>query len=76
VRRESNFICTISDDRGDEPTYAGIQISEVIEIAYLKALFAFARCIGIIGHLFDQKRLKAGLYRHPWDDIVCRMEKA
>lgn len=23
----------------------------------------------IIGHFLDQKRLKQGLYRHPWDDI-------
>lgn len=23
----------------------------------------------IIGHYLDQKRLKQGLYRHPWDDI-------
>ena len=22
-----------------------------------------------IGHYLDQKRLKQGLYRHPWDDI-------
>ncbi|KAJ1839634.1 ATP citrate lyase subunit 1, partial [Coemansia sp. RSA 486] len=25
--------------------------------------------IGFIGHYLDQKRLKQGLYRHPWDDI-------
>jgi ATP citrate (pro-S)-lyase len=23
----------------------------------------------ISGHYLDQKRLKQGLYRHPWDDI-------
>lgn len=23
----------------------------------------------IAGHFLDQKRLKQGLYRHPWDDI-------
>lgn len=22
-----------------------------------------------LGHYLDQKRLKQGLYRHPWDDI-------
>lgn len=28
------------------------------------------RSIGsILGHYLDQKRLKQGLYRHPWDDI-------
>ena len=25
--------------------------------------------MGFIGHFLDQKRLKQGLYRHPWDDI-------
>ena len=34
VRRPTNFICTISDDRGEEPTYSGIPISEVIEGGY------------------------------------------
>ena len=29
VRRSKNFICTISDDRGDEATYAGFPISSV-----------------------------------------------
>ena len=23
----------------------------------------------VAGHFMDQKRLKQGLYRHPWDDI-------
>ncbi len=29
IRRSKNFICTISDDRGDEATYAGYPISSV-----------------------------------------------
>ncbi len=52
------------------------EIEEMVEIGYLNGLFAIARSIGIIGHIFDQKRLKAGLYRHPWDDIVYMVEKA
>ncbi len=51
------------------------EIEQMVEIGYLNALFALARCIGIIGHIFDQKRLKTGLYRHPWDDIVYKMER-
>ena len=39
-------------------------------------LGSIAALIGIIGHIFDQKRLKAGLYRHPWDDIVYMVERA
>jgi succinyl-CoA synthetase alpha subunit len=57
-------------------SFSSAEIEEMVEIGYLNALFALARCIGIIGHIFDQKRLKAGLYRHPWDDIVCMLEKA
>jgi succinyl-CoA synthetase alpha subunit/citrate synthase len=56
--------------------FSPAEIEEMVEIGYLNALFALARCIGIIGHIFDQKRLKAGLYRHPWDDIVYMVEKA
>jgi len=52
------------------------EIEEMVEIGYLNALFVIARSIGVIGHIFDQKRLKAGLYRHPWDDIVYMVEKA
>ncbi len=54
--------------------FSPAEIEEMVEIGYLNALFALARCIGIIGHIFDQKRLKAGLYRHPWEDI-CYLEE-
>ena len=57
-------------------SFSPAEIEEMVEIGYLNALFALARCIGIIGHIFDQKRLKAGLYRHPWDDIVYMVGKA
>ncbi|XP_041367223.1 ATP-citrate synthase-like isoform X2 [Gigantopelta aegis] len=42
---------------------------EYIEIGTLNALFVLGRSMGFIGHYLDQKRLKQGLYRHPWDDI-------
>ena len=56
-------------------SFSPAEIEEMVEIGYLNALFALARCIGIFGHIFDQKRMKAGLYRHPWDDIVYMVEK-
>jgi citrate synthase len=31
VRRSANFICTISDDRGEEAKYHGLEISKVVE---------------------------------------------
>eukprot|EP00741_Cyanophora_paradoxa_P004804 tig00000829_g4661.t1 len=34
IRASTNIICTISDDRGEEPTYAGIPMSEMIEQEY------------------------------------------
>jgi citrate synthase len=52
------------------------EIEEMVEIGYLNAIFTLARSIGLIGHIFDQKRLKSGLYRHPWDDIVYLVDKA
>jgi len=29
----------------------------------------FVFTVNPTGHYLDQKRLKQGLYRHPWDDI-------
>jgi citrate synthase len=51
------------------------EIEEMVEIGYLNAIFTLARSIGLIVHIFDQKGLKSGLYRHPWDDIVYLVNK-
>ncbi|KAJ1814752.1 ATP citrate lyase subunit 1, partial [Coemansia sp. RSA 2598] len=45
------------------------EADEYARIGTLNGLFVLARSIGFIGHYLDQKRLKQGLYRHPWDDI-------
>ncbi len=45
------------------------EINQIINIGCLNALFALSRSIGLIGHILDQKRLNAELYRHPTDDI-------
>jgi ATP citrate (pro-S)-lyase len=45
------------------------EADEMIENGCLNGLFVLGRSIGFIGHFLDQKRLKQGLYRHPWDDI-------
>lgn len=46
------------------------EIDDIVEIGYLNGLFVLARSIGLIGHTFDQKRLKQPLYRHPWEDVL------
>jgi ATP citrate (pro-S)-lyase len=45
------------------------EANEYIEIGCLNGLFVLGRTTGFIGHYLDQRRLKQGLYRHPWDDI-------
>lgn len=45
------------------------EADEYIKIGTLNGMFVLGRSIGFIGHYIDQKRLKQGLYRHPWDDI-------
>jgi len=45
------------------------EADEYVEMGALNGLFVLGRSIGFIGHFLDQKRLKQGLYRHPWDDI-------
>ncbi len=51
------------------------EIREVIDLGYLNGLFVLGRSIGLIGHAFDQYRLKERLYRHPWEDILYIMEE-
>ncbi len=41
-----------------------------IKLGALNGLFVLGRSIGLMAHHLDQKRLKQGLYRHPWDDIA------
>ncbi|XP_062517479.1 ATP-citrate synthase-like [Corticium candelabrum] len=49
--------------------FSNEEAREYIETGCLNGLFVLGRTIGFIGHYLDQKRLKQGLYRHPWDDI-------
>ncbi len=46
------------------------EVDEIVEIGYLNGLFVLGRSIGMMGHYFDQRRLKSGLYRHPMDDVL------
>jgi ATP citrate (pro-S)-lyase len=46
------------------------EAQEFIDIGVLNGLFVLGRSVGFIRHFLDQKRLKQGLYRHPWDDIT------
>jgi len=46
------------------------EADEYVKMGALNGLFVLGRSIGLIGHYLDQKRLKQGLYRHPWDDIA------
>jgi ATP-citrate lyase alpha-subunit len=52
------------------------EIDDVIACGALNGLFVLGRSIGFMGHIIDQKRLKAGLYRHPWDDVLYLNEPA
>jgi len=45
------------------------EADEYVQNGALNGLFVLGRSVGFIGHHLDQKRLKQGLYRHPWDDI-------
>ncbi|KAL5286853.1 ACLY family protein [Megaselia abdita] len=50
-------------------SFTNEEAQEYINIGAINSLFVLGRSIGFIGHYMDQKRLKQGLYRHPWDDI-------
>jgi len=51
------------------------EADDYIKMGALNALFVLGRSIGLVGHYLDQKRLKQGLYRHPWDDIAYMLDK-
>ncbi len=55
--------------------YGKEELQQFVEIGYLNGLFALSRSIGLIGHILDQKRLNAELYRHPTEDILYVGEK-
>jgi len=64
-------ICFVDMLRNEMPKN---EADEYIQMGALNALFVLGRTIGMIGHFLDQKRLKQGLYRHPWDDIAYMTE--
>ncbi|KAJ3256207.1 citrate synthase [Boothiomyces macroporosus] len=55
--------------------FSPAEVEEYIQIGTFNGLFVLGRSIGFIGHFLDQKRLKQGLYRHPWDDISYMMSE-
>lgn len=46
------------------------ETEDYMRMGVLNGLFVLGRSIGLIAHYLDQKRLRTGLYRHPWDDIT------
>jgi len=52
------------------------EVREFVELEALNALFVIGRSIGIVGHILDQRRMRQGLYRHPYDDILYKMTES
>ncbi|XP_066593516.1 ATP-citrate synthase [Prorops nasuta] len=61
--------CAFVDMLRKSGSFTREEAQEYIEIGAINSLFVLGRSIGFIGHYMDQRRLKQGLYRHPWDDI-------
>lgn len=55
--------------------FSAREVDELLDIGSLNGLFVLARTIGLIGHAYDQKRLKQNLYRHPWEDVMYADEE-
>ncbi len=64
-------ICFVDMLRNEMPKK---EADEYVQMGALNGLFVVGRIIGMTGHFLDQKRLKQGLYRHPWDDITYMTE--
>ncbi|KAK6381428.1 ATP-citrate synthase subunit 1 [Exophiala oligosperma] len=50
--------------------FSSEEAEDYMRMGVLNGLFVLGRSIGLIAHYLDQKRLRTGLYRHPWDDIT------
>jgi ATP citrate (pro-S)-lyase len=50
--------------------FSAEEAEDYLKMGVLNGLFVLGRSIGLIAHFLDQKRLRTGLYRHPWDDIT------
>jgi citrate synthase len=61
---------TFLDFMASSRLFSTEEVDEIIDLGYLNALFILGRSIGFIGHALDQYRLRQGLYRHPFDDIL------
>ena len=64
-------ICFVDMLRNEMPK---TEADEYFKMGALNGLFVVGRTIGMTAHFLDQKRLKQGLYRHPWDDITYMTE--
>jgi ATP citrate (pro-S)-lyase len=64
-------ICFVDMLRNEMPK---TEADEYVKMGALNGLFVVGRTIGMTAHFLDQKRLKQGLYRHPWDDITYMTE--
>ena len=64
-------ICFVDMLRNEMPKN---EADEYVRMGGLNGLFVVGRTIGMTAHFLDQKRLKQGLYRHPWDDITYMTE--
>lgn len=51
-------------------SFTAEEAEDYLKMGVLNGLFVLGRSIGLIAHFLDQKRLRTGLYRHPWDDIT------
>jgi ATP citrate (pro-S)-lyase len=61
--------CLFVDLLRESGLFTREEADEYVQIGSLNGLFVLGRSIGFVGHYLDQRRLKQGLYRHPWDDI-------
>jgi len=50
--------------------YTKEEIEDVIFSEALNGLFVLGRSIGMMGHVFDQKRQRSRLFRQPYDEIL------
>lgn len=52
--------------------YTNNEIEQILKTGTFNAFFIWARSLGFIGHILDEKRVDLGLYRHDVSDILYK----
>jgi ATP-citrate lyase alpha-subunit len=77
IQKKENLILNVDGviaalilDMLESLEYSSTEIDQILTTGTFNSFFIWARSLGFIGHILDEKRLDQGLYRHDVSDIL------